>query len=135
MIESDDLKVNDADDIIIEGDDISIEPDYYINAFRNGQRRLSARSSDYILTPEIVAGIETIIQKNINTMLLSEIEFMIRSALSHHSLFKTTDYDVLFNDNEDKIGIIISFKLPQASFSEKNSFAVFVDKENQRSYI
>lgn len=133
MLTTTDLKVNEADDILFDGFDVLVQTDPYINMFRNAQRRVSASGTDFLLTDEISASIETFLQSRITPITLSDIELNIRSALTQYGLLANTDFDILFSDVEDKLGVVISFKLPGAGTTD-TSFSVFVNKQNQRSY-
>ena len=126
-----DISVNETDDFVVASGDLVIENDIYKNMFLNSERRLSARVTDNIFTPEISAGIESLLQSKINDILLSDIETNIRTTLSQYSLLSNKDYDVLFNVEEDKVGIMIKFNMPSSS---QNTLSIFIDRLNQRAY-
>lgn len=134
MLSYTDLSVDECDDILLNGDDLSTEHDEYINIFRNAERRVSARETDYLLTSEISACLETMLQGKVNSLLLSDIETNIRTSLNQSNLLLNNEFDILFKVNEDKVGILLKFKMPNASTSEKNTLSVYIDRLNQRVY-
>jgi hypothetical protein len=130
-----DLKVNNADDIIFDGIDLVTETDIFSSSMKNAQRRVSARQTDFIIRPEIAAGIESFLQSNINDFLLSDLESTIRFCMTQYGLFENKDFKVKFDTtNAGKLGVIILFSPNVLSSSEETSFSVFVDIQNQRSY-
>jgi hypothetical protein len=128
-----DLKVNEADDIIFDGYELLVESDKYINTFRNAQRRVSASQSDFLFTDEIAACIETFLQSSIDPITLSDIELNIRTSLTQYSLLDNKEIAILFDDDEDRLGVMIVFKLPNAT-TQETSFSVFINKQNQKSF-
>lgn len=131
-----DLKVNFCDDIIIDGNDVVSEADTGVSAVRNAQRRVSARSTDFQIRSEIAAGIESFMQGRIDTFLLSDLENTISLCLTQYGLFSKGEFKVLFDTtNEDKLGVIISFNKSIDPYNSDSSFSVYIDKQNQRSYV
>lgn len=126
-----DVAVNSADDFIVSSGDIVIETDTYKNMFLNSERRLSSRVTDNLLIPEISAGIESYLQGKLNEYLLSDIETNIRTTLSQYDLLLRSEYDVLFNVEDDKLGIMLKFNLPD---STSNTLSIFIDRLNQKSF-
>lgn len=126
-----DLSTNECDDIYLSGDDISVENDQYVNVFKNAERRLSSRETDFLVTSELSAGLERLLQSKVNSYLLSDIESDIRSSLNQSDLLTRNDFQVLFDVNEDKVGILLKLNIPDSSYSLLN---IFVDRLNQRAY-
>jgi hypothetical protein len=131
-----DLKVNFCDDIVLDGNDIVVEIDASVSAIRNAQRRVSARSTDFQIRSEIAAGIESFMQNRIDTFLLSDLENTISLCLTQYGLFNKDEFKVLFDTtNEDKLGVIISFDPIIDQLGSDATFSVYIDKQNQRSYV
>lgn len=126
-----DISVDETDDFILMSENLVIENDTYKNMFLNAERRLSAKVTDNVFINEISAGIESLLQSRINDILLSDIETNIRTTLSQYDLLSNKDYDVLFNVEEDKVGIMLKFNMPSAS---NNTLSIFIDRLNQRAY-
>jgi hypothetical protein len=126
-----DILVDQTDDFVLVSGNLVVETDTYKNMFLNAERRLSARATDNIFITEISAGIESLLQSRINDILLSDIETNIRSTLAQYDLLSNKDYDVLFNVEDDKIGIMLKFNLPSSS---DNTLSIFIDRLNQRAY-
>ena len=65
-----DLQVNKADDIILFGNDLKLEPNNLLSVMRNAQRRLSAREDDFFNNYTICAGLEQFRQQKTRTELI-----------------------------------------------------------------
>ncbi len=127
-----DLKVNFADDIVFDGIDLVVETNSHTAAIKNAQRRISAKQTDFPLRSEIAAGIESFLQERINDFMLSDMEMTIRSCMTMYGLFDNVDFNVLFDTTDTtKLGVIISFN---NIGQDTDTFSVFVDIQNQRSY-
>lgn len=131
MLDFIDIKVNQADDIVIDGSDIKEEFDTYKNIINNASRRLSSRVTDNIFVNEISLGLESYLQQKISDITLSEVESEIHTVLSQHGLLNRKDYNVLFDTSSEKVGVLVSFNLPS---SPKNKFSIYIDKLNQKVY-
>lgn len=130
-----DLKVNSADDIVFDGIDLMVDSSVFSCSMNNAQRRVSAKQHDFMIRPEIAAGIESYLQSRIDTLLLSDIELTIRSCVTQYGLFTNKDFKVLFDTtNAGKLGVILSFNENLTSVADDTTFSVFIDIQNQRSY-
>lgn len=135
MINSVDLMVNFADDIIISNSDLAFENNDLTSAIRNAQRRVSARQTDFQLRSEIAAGIESFLQSKLDIYTLSDIESTVISCMTQYGLFDPKDFSVLFDDSDaGKLGVIIKFSKNIESYNTDSTFSVFIDKQNQKSY-
>jgi hypothetical protein len=133
-----DLKVNGCDDLLLIGDDLSLESDLYVSAFRCAERRCQSRFDDFVMAPEISAGIETLIQQYINEYTLSEIEQKISSSLQYHQLFSNTEFKIYIDQDaidKNKLKVLIAFNQQNLSGADRDyTFSVVVNIENQRAF-
>ena len=133
-----DFKVDEGDDLIILGDDFASESDSSVSAFRCGERRCQSRQDDFIMTPEICAGIETMIQSYINDYTLGEIERKISSSLQYHNLFSNTEFKVYINQDEldyHKLKVLVAFTSSSLFSADSNyTFHITVNLQNQRAF-
>jgi hypothetical protein len=136
MITDGDFKVDYADDIIIDSNDAVFELDNFTSAMRNAQRRISAGQSDFKLRPEIAAGIESFLQRQINILTLSDIELTIKSCMVNDGLFSGDEFAIKFDTSDTtKLGVLISLKKNgTVPLDSSTTFSVYVDKQNMRSY-
>jgi hypothetical protein len=133
-----DLKVDGSDDILISGDDFALESSIAISSFRCGERRCQARADDFIMTPEISAGIESVIQSYITDFTISEIEEKVRTSLQYHQLFSHTDFKVYINadpNDQHKLKVLIAFNMRTLTGRDSEyNFSIVVNTENQRAF-
>jgi hypothetical protein len=135
MISTEDLFVNASDDFIIAGEDILLESNPIIVTVNNAKRRLEAYGTDNRYIPEIAAGLESFMQKQINLFTLSNLELTIATTLTHYSLLNNREIEVSFDtSDEGRLGVLVRFMLPTID-ENLTSFSIFINKQNQRSYI
>lgn len=128
-----DAEVDNADDIILT-DDIVADWDPIRCTIRCAERRVSARDDDFLLD-DISAGIERYLLQHKTQATTANIESAIRGCLSGDSLLFANDFDVFTLDTSDnKITILISFKVTDPGNEDQLTFKVIINNENQRSY-
>ena len=133
MIIQNDLKVDEADDILIDETDIALETDIFVSATNNGKRRLSARKDDFLLT-NIGAGLGVHLGSRDSEITQNNIESDSRMALTRNELFSNSEFDVITNKvlDDKKMPVIIRFTDPD--MEESNEFKVIINQHNQRYY-
>lgn len=129
-----DVLVDDADDIVISGDDIFLEENILQNSLNVAGRRIVGRFDDSALRENLHAGLERFLfSKNILSSVY-DIKTAVIKCLSRDNLFSSSEYEVKIveSENPNAAKLYIIFKSPFAGTLK--TFKVFVDIENQRIY-
>jgi hypothetical protein len=127
-----DMKTDNSDDIIINGD-IEFENDTLLSTIKTAERRITARYDDFQLS-NISAGLESHVWHRINESTKYAISEDIKRALTLNGLIGLNEYKTILLDElaDGSMPIIIKFTSPY--ISSNYSFSTIVNQQNQRSY-
>lgn len=132
MILISDFKVDDSDDIIINGD-ILEEESPFVPLIRNVERRVVARYDDFVLDA-IAAGLERYVFGTQTSLTVEGIKTSINDALTYSNLLSSSDFDIIVLEQESKrLPILLKFNSPIFAEGDQG-FRIIIDIENQRIY-
>jgi hypothetical protein len=130
MLIINDIKVDNADDIMIDHD-LLIENGTFTSSLKVVERRLVARDEDFIID-DIAAGLDKFLFGNKSSYTNDDIMFAMNNALQTNSLLSPTDYNIILSNTIDKrIHLLIKFT---RTMDGVDNFRIIVDPENQKIF-
>lgn len=126
-----DFKVDNSDDIIINGDMI-LDNSPSDSAMRVAERRIVARGDDFRID-DISAALEKSLFQTKNPFTIEDIKISINNVLLADRLFVPSDFSIHVIDSNDKT-LYITLIFRNALINEDNRFKIVVDIENQKIY-
>lgn len=129
-----DVQVDEADDLIIQSDDLLIEENILQAVLNVAGRRVVGRYDDTTLRDNVCAGLERFLFSTNIKNSLYDIKNTIIKCLTRDNLFSANEFDIISTNAEGERDAKLYIIFKTALFNNASTFRIYVDVQNQRIF-